>query len=251
MSCVEITFGTPKWADAVFNSPPARNVNGRARGTQLFAPKFNGKPTYAEGGNENVATYILEYLQLAGVVSRWKCQPFEWQPVANGRRKVPDFLVELADKQLVIIQVKAERFRTPDVQEVFDSESAIAQNSGIFHLVWTDKAPLDQKARNLFFKIRMARAVQFEAKELSDTVEFVQKLGKTTVADLVAAGHGPHLVPVAVRRAELFVDLRERLDERSVVSATPITDGRGYLLQSGFDAQSWWNGLPDCPNTLD
>lgn len=241
----EAQFGSQEWADGVFSIPPVRNVNGKSRGTALFASKHNRKPVYAEGGNENVATYMLEYLQIIGVVSRWKSQPFFWQRAESEKERVPDFLVELQDRTRVVIQVKAERFLTPEVQRSFDDEREKCAGAGMLHIVWTDKAPLNGNARDLFLKIRMARATTVESERLVNLVEFVRKFGQVSFPDLIEANHAPYLVPVAIRRGELFVNLKEKLDERSIISTSPITDGRGFLLQSGFDAQSWWNSLPN------
>jgi len=236
-------FGTREWADAVFNDVPSRKVSGRSKGTHRGAPKFFGVAVDCEG-HETTGAYILEYLQLVGVVRRWKAQPFSWRPVVGLGRKKPDFLVELEnDRQLALVQVRAETYRTPDFEEVLAIEREIVENVGMLHILWTSHHPLNRSTKTLFYRIRSARTTRYEEGALSEVIQFVRGRRLTTMFDIASAGLEPALVTIAIRLGELFVDLREEYDERSVVATEPIIDGRSFFLQSGFDAESWWHGL--------
>ena len=190
-----------------------------------------------------LAMYVLEYFKLRGVVLRWKWQPFTWV-LPDGSTSQPDFLAQLLDRMLLIIQVKAEKYRTPAVQAQFDVERQDAAAAGVRHLVWTDKHPLTAGAKSVFFRIRGARNTRCQPEDRAALVDAVRKHGRITAGELAAAGYDPALIPVAVRSGDVFVSLKEPIDEHSVVSSTPLVDGRGFLLGSGFDAQSWWNSLP-------
>jgi hypothetical protein len=238
-------FGSPEWADQVFAAPPARVVAGRSRPTQRYAPRFSGVPQWAEGGNELLAMYLLGYAQNIGAVLRWKAQPFAWVIGDGIPARIPDFLVELACRTLVIVQVKASRYLTHAVLAEFALEAKVANAAQVPHLIWTDKHPLHRDLRNLMYRLRGGRSSLHEPSDLAAIVKHVEAFGITTLAEIVEAGFDPALVPTAIQKGQLHVNLRYRLDEQSVVSTCPITDFREFLLGSGFDPQSWWNNLPD------
>jgi hypothetical protein len=241
--CNEPPFGSQEWADDIFSRGPVRDPSGRSKKTQRFAPKFDGVLAWSEGGNEVLAMYVLEYFKLRGVVLRWKWQPFTWH-LPDGSTSKPDFVAELFDRLLLVIQVKAEKFRTPVVQARFDVERQAAAAAGVRHLIWTDKHPLTAGAKSVFFRIRGARNTPHQPEDRAALVDAVRKHGRTTAGELAAAGYDPALIPAAVRNGDVFISLEEPIYEQTVVSSTPLVDGRGFLLGSGFDAQSWWNSLP-------
>ncbi|WP_144006560.1 hypothetical protein [Pelomonas sp. KK5] len=238
----EAAFGSDAWADWVFQSPPARDPRGRSRATQRFAPRFDGKTVWVEG-TEQGAAYALDYFQRIGLVLRWKAQPFEWLPQSAPKPRIPDFLVEIRSRQRLIIQSKSKKYLTPLVAAEFEAERATALAAQVLHTVWTEDRPFTRPARTLFFRLRGARNTGYEPHALRALTDHVRACQRCTAGELSTAGHEPALILVAVRQGLVHIRLTEDLHERSIVSTTPITDGLGFLLGSGFDAQSWWNSL--------
>lgn len=242
-------FGTEAWADAVFGSAPAGEPWSRTRMTHRHQVLIDDEFKHIEG-YENLAAYVLNHFANTGQIGRWKPQAFIWQMVKDGPMRVPDFLVELLvpPPKYLIIQVKAARFLTVAVQSEFEKERAIARDRGVEHVVWTDKRPLGQQARNLFFRLKKSREEQYSEDELLALISEVEKSGACTALQLVDKGHDPSLLPIAVQQGRLFVDLRRSIHEQSVISSHPITDPREFLLCNWADPTSWWNSLPIAKN---
>lgn len=242
-------FGTEAWANAVFGSAYAGEGWSRSRMTHRHQIFIDREYKHIEG-YENLAAYALNYLAETGQIGRWKPQPFGWQLEEDGPLRVPDFLVELLapPPRYLVIQVKAARFLTVAIQHEFEQERAAARPLGVEHVVWTDKRPLDQKARNLFFRIRKARLEQYSEDELVALVSEVQKPGSCTALQLVEKGHDPSLLPIAIQQGRLFLDLRGSIHEQTIISTHPVTDPREFLLCNWADPTSWWNSLPSAKN---
>ncbi|SCK37569.1 hypothetical protein VAR608DRAFT_3465 [Variovorax sp. HW608] len=240
-------FGTEAWANAVFASASAGEGWSRSRMTHRHQILIDGEYKHIEGF-ENLAAYALNYLAKTGQIGRWKSQPFQWQLEKDGPLRVPDFLVELLvpPPRYLIIQVKAARFLTVAIQNEFERERAAARPLGVEHVVWTDKRPLDQKARNLFFRIRNSR--QYPEGELVALVSEVEKSGSCTALQLAEKGHDPALLPIAIQQGRVFLDLRGSIHEQAIISTSPITDPREFLLCNWADPTSWWNSLPSTKN---
>lgn len=234
-----LEFGSDAWADDVFSSPPVRRVEGRRKWTQRSAPLYDGTRHYTEG-LEILATYAFEYFLKLGVITNWKLQPYYW----FGKR-VPDALLRLAgDGKLAIAQVKSAKYLTADVQAAFDQEAAEARGYGMSHLVWTDQKPLTSGMRDTLLQLRRARNVPVDPACYEAFLDFVRQEKEVTALQIAKAGHHPSMIPVAVRNIDLFIDITEKINERTIVSSHQKFDGRRLLLGFGFDAKAWWNSLP-------
>lgn len=196
-------------------------------------------------GNEPLAAYVLDYFKRIGVVRRWKEQPFVWLPDGAKAPRVPDFLVELAIRRQLIVQCTSRKYLTAQVCADFEAERETAGRAGMLHVVWTEERPFTRGVRTLFMRIRGARSTPHNPAALQALNDFVLDAGHVSVAELCSAGHEPALILVAVDHGTVFVKLTEDVNENTIVSSSPITDGVGFLLGSGFDPQGWWNGLPN------
>ena len=245
-------FGSHRWLNHVFDTPPVRGVYGRSRPTQRHGPTINGIQLWAEGGYELVMAYILEYFQRIGVLRRFKLQPFQWpseddQSAAarRGPLPVPDALGQFADDGSgLVLQVKAHRYLTPDVQATFDRQRDQAIAAGLRFALWTNKRPLSSQMMQLFYQIRRGKNCVHIEDERRRMVEFIRTRRESTCAAIVRQGFDPALIPAAVYRGEVFVPLKEKLNASTIVSPSPVVNGREFLLGAGFDSKSWWNGLP-------
>jgi hypothetical protein len=236
-------IGSPRWLDAVWSSPPVRDLSRLRTFTQRQSTRVDRVDNWTEG-TEGVAVYALEYLQQIGVVRRFKPQACHI-PVPDGSMFIPDFLVERGwDGAVGVLELKAARYLTPEVQEKFRFRAALCQEHGLFHMVWTDKFPLTPGMKSTLFRIRQARSVEPPPDEYDAFCSFLRERRIITALDVARAGHSPSLIPIAVRRGDAHVDFTKAIDEHTLVRTAPVIDGRQFFMGSGFDPEGWWNSLP-------
>lgn len=241
----KLEFGSEAWRAFVFATPPVRDMAGKARASKRYSPLIGGEPRAVDGADRVLALYLLEYLELAGVVRRWKLWPFEWTPEGAVKPRSPFVLAELQpDRLLCVIQILKRRYLTATVQQAFDAEARLASAAGMSHIIWTDQIPLNAAARRLFFRLRGARTTEHGAEALEALVAFVAQHGRATLGEIAAAGHEPALVFVGARQQRLFVPLHAAPDVDTPVTVVPQTDARAYLFMHAFDPQTWWKNLP-------
>ena len=241
---VERKLGSDKWREHVFSTPPIPPKNLASRPAVRNIPKFNGVTVLLEGVNQYSAASLLDYCKSAGSVIRWKSRAFEWVVPPSHAPAVAQFLVELAgDRKLLVVQTKGEKYLNSDALKRFKDERVYAEPLGLTHLVWTDKKPLTGKLRTVLGRIRGARNTLVEAGDLDRLVEFVEREGRPTVRDIVAADLDPSQIARAVWEKRLFVPLESAYDGNMVVTAQPQTDLRSFLLMQSFDPQRWWKSL--------
>jgi hypothetical protein len=133
------------WRDEVFKSPPRRDIDKKSKTTTRIPVWTESGQMYAEGGNEATALRLLRHLQLLGLVRRFKAQPFCLEEIGGPTGRVPDILVELNhERSLHVVQVKAKRFITDDVQSRFDQEREFLARLGFHFHVWTNRDRLGQ-----------------------------------------------------------------------------------------------------------
>lgn len=239
-----LKFGSASWREFVFATPPVREMDGKARPSQRFSPVIAGTKATVDGTSRTVALYLVEYLQLAGLIKRWKLWPFEWQPEGAGKPRSPFLLLELApDQRLCVIQTKASARITPKVQMAHEAEAKMAAAAEISHVVWTDQQPLNKAAFKLFYRIRGARNTVHDPKDLDALVDFVQTRGRVTLQEIAQAGHTPTLTFVGMRECRLFLPLHTAPDLDTPVTTVPQTDLRQFLFGTAFDPQAWWKQL--------
>ena len=240
-----LKVGSAAWREFVFSTEPVRVMNGQQRPSVRVAPIFNGVKTPVDGATRILALYILEYLQLCGVIRRWKIWPFEWTPHGASRPTAPFVLAEFAgDQQLCVLQVRARRYLTAVVQNAFEAEAKLAESAGMRHVVWTDEAPLNAGARRLFFLLRGARTTECASDDIDALVAFVRDRQRVTIREIAEAGHAPSLIFPAVRLQRLFLPLTERPGDQTLVTTVYQTDPRAFFMQCAFDPQAWWKRLP-------
>jgi len=241
-----LKVGSASWREHVFSTPPIAPKNPKARPTVRNMPQVDGAVVVAEGVNELWTLLILHHLKRVGAVLRWKRRPFEWSPGKSGAIRVPKFLVELApDRKLLVIQTRGERFMTDKAKEAFKEEESAAESGQMLHRVWTEARPLTAEVRSLQARIRGARNTPADPQAVQLLVDFVREKQRATITEIVQAGHDPSLVAVGIHHAQLHVPLDKELAASSVVTTTPQSDPRAFLLLAGLERGSWWKSLRD------
>lgn len=133
------------WLNDVFRSPPRRDIPRLSKTTTrvpVQVPLLN-QVFYGEGGNEATALLLCKHLHRNGLVLRFKPQPFALEEIKGPKGRIPDLLVQLdSEPSLHIIQCKAKRFVTPEVQARYDEEKAVLEPNGFQFHSWTDRDKL-------------------------------------------------------------------------------------------------------------
>ena len=170
---------------------------------------------WAEGGNEATALLLLKHLHQHGLVRRFKAQAFYLDEVGGPRGRVPDVLAEINSRPpLHVIQCKAKRFVSPEVQEKYDEEQAFLEPRGFKFHSWTDRDKLsnptsqsvrllDRGFQNPLTHERLA-AIERSAAEASVLGELIVLYGWD---DAIAAA----------AQGVFFLDLTEKIHEQAPV----------------------------------
>jgi hypothetical protein len=253
---VEQAVDRRRWLDGVFNSPPVREVKGRSRPTQRFAYQDDegGVIHYQEGGNEQTASILFRYWKRLGIVRRYKPQPFNVNDLSPGINAVPDFLVELTDRRIFVIEVKARRFLSPDVLASLEVIQDALCEQGLPYRVWTDKDPegkTNKLNRAVWGNARVILrgfAIPLEAGSKAEIPELIAK-GDCVVGDLLAADAcGWDQLISALARGVFFINIQDEINENSKVHASIPTSQWKHFFEEGDAFETWWGGLPDFPN---
>ena len=236
-------FGSPEWAQFVFTAEPSQDRFKTSRPAERGVVRIAGVTHWTEG-HERIALYVLEHLQLGGLIRRIKSQPFSWLLPGSNRPRTPDFLVELRDGRLLIIEVKAHRYIDVETQTRFDTARKHAASAGVDLLVWTDRTFLTRTTRNLFSALRLTRAIDFDPGEIDSVIAVLQAAGgKATLGQLFDEGLEPALVQRAIRDGRVYISLYEDLDVTTNVSLEPVTDLHRFLFDRGYHTSDWWRAM--------
>ncbi len=165
----------------IFDSPERIDVAKRGTTSTRFPVVMEREKriVYAWGGYERAALLLVEHLWREKLVSRWKSQPFNLAEF-DGPNAVPDLLVELASGELHVIQVRAKRFLTPEVQHKYDVEREFLEPLGFRCHVWTNHDVLAPKTSHTVAELdrgRMFPAPATTIREIAQAAKSAPVLG--------------------------------------------------------------------------
>lgn len=241
-----------RWVERVFASPPCRNVMGRSRPTQRFVFRsVSGQLVWCEGGNEATAALLLEHLARMGIVKRYKLQPFRLSHFDPSNKAVPDLLIELLDGRLVVVEVKARRYLSPDVQERLEINEILLSRVGLPFRLWTDKDPLHltDKLNSIVWsnvrilqKGRTQELDQASEQWIRDRVQ----TGARTLPELMSCGHlAWDALIAALARGIINIDPNKVFDEHATLQTTYPSFWWQHLFSEGPVLATWFDSLPD------
>lgn len=233
---------TQAWIKNVFSSPPRRDIVRTTKATSRFpvrVPRQNSV-FFAEGGNEHIALLLLRHLQSIGIVRRLKSQPFYLEELGGPARLIPDLLVELHDHSLHVIECKAKRFVTDEVQERFALEQKCLTQLGFGFHVWTNRDKLGQPVSGAVRQLDRG----FNHPPEREVVETIRSsvTPATTLGDLFAAFGLDDVIGAAAVSAIHF-DIRKELHETSNVTLHAPTGYKNHFFASGHVPNGWWASL--------
>lgn len=240
-----------RWLTEVFRSPPRRNVRGRSRPTQrfIFEDANGGDLIVAEGGNEMTAAILLRYLKNIGIVKRYKLQPFNLNEICPGLDATPDFLVELRDGRIYILEIKARRFINADVLNKIETVRAALLEHKLQYLLWTDRDPYgitNKIHRSIWNNTREI----FRGWAIPMDQETEEKIREKVIDPNCSIGDIDKLVGwdmtiAALARGLFFINLEETINEKSTVQATFPAEVGEHFFATRSNSKTWWDSLPD------
>lgn len=234
---------TRAWCDEVFGKPEAIDVAKQGTTTTRHPVMMERakRIIYAWGGYERTALLLLEHLWRMKHVTRWKSQPFNLADL-GGPRAVPDILVELPDRGMHVIQVRAKRFLTEEVQHKYAIEREFLEARGFHYHVWTNHDVLSSRTSHTVAELdrgRMFRAPQQTIEDIGQASRSATQLG-----DLVDQFGWDDTLSAAALLA-FHLDITEPLHDQSPILRNPSPFHYRHLFESRDAAQAWWEALDD------
>ena len=225
---------------------------GRSRPTQRFVYRSkSGHLVFCEGGNEATAALLLEHLTRRGIVRRYKLQPFSLSEIDPSNKGIPDLIVELADRRIIVVEVKARRYLTSDVQDQCEVNKTLLASMGLQYKLWLDKDPLrmaDKLNSIVWSNVRFlhrGNGQPFDEVKAGWITNQVQK-GVCTLGDLMSSGELDwDSLMAAVARGIIHLNPNEVFDERATLYTTYPARWWQHLFGDGPVLATWWDSLPN------
>jgi uncharacterized protein YlzI (FlbEa/FlbD family) len=196
----------------------------------------------AEGGGAAIARSLLETMQNAGVVTRFKLEPFKLTRQDHGIDATPDNLFQTQNGETFVVEVKSSQFLTAErIEKCRQVEAALA-GSGMRYLLWTDTSPIPPMLWRL---IREMRRLGFSAISQDDIQKVINAISDQpkSVAELREAGIYRNLILCAAWHGVAHFSLNYEFNEKTIISSDVNTREFSRFLTSDVKSHVWWNNL--------
>lgn len=239
-------FGSDRWVEWVFSNPPTDRIRGRTRWTQAHLRWVPSMERFAavQGRLEYIALLCLEYLQLLGIVARFKQQPFSTDASNVGWETRPDFLAVTQDQSKLVIELKTARFITAAVEKELQANREAFRRYGITYLVWTDRQPLARPVRHNLMQMRRCGAEDVTEAELVQLQHLAANCEKLTLQETLSVGIDLGCIYSAWWQGKIFLPLAELPSAATRLSRRPLEDYQMRFLSSTPIQDDWWSALP-------
>lgn len=173
---------------------------------------------------------LFEQLWREGYVFRYKSQPFSLDEIGGPAKRTPDFLVELFDGRVYVVQVKAERFCTDPVKTILDIDRVFLEGHGFRHLLWTDKSVLTSSLKTNMLRLDLGARHPPERQVLDDIHQLA--LTSKTLGDLLPESDWESLM-AAIASQKISVSHLESYHEETPFSLAGSFGEAELLFQTG------------------
>jgi hypothetical protein len=241
----KLTFGSERWVEDVFAGKDARQLAGRSRPTQRYAiAGADGKPTYAEGGNESVARGLMILGVNTGLIKRWKFQPFALTKEEHKVEAVPDLLFQIHDDRVFVAEVRSARFHTAEkLAKARLIQQAVNGTDRLKYVYWTDAWPLTPSTCNLVRELRRCGTSDIPSSSINALHELLKEEGPKSFFDLRQKECFRDVVMAAVWLGRAHIDLLSPVTDSTLVTSNPHTRRFHELLHLNVGGQTWWSSL--------
>jgi len=238
-------LGSRNWLEQVFQSAPARDPQGRSRPTQRYlAQGGDFTVTVAEGGNSAIARSLLATMKNAGVVKRWKLEPFPLNNADHGIVATPDILFETQDGRSFVVETKASKYLTDEKLEKQRRVERVITQSGMTFLLWTDRWPLSSVAWRHLREMRRLGSCDIPYDRIFAVAQSVAET-PMSMETLRKEGMYRSHVLAAVWAGLAHCNLFSPLCDQTLITASLKDRGFETLLHAPVEAYGWWNTLSE------
>ncbi|STR44776.1 hypothetical protein [Iodobacter fluviatilis] len=235
-------MGTPAWLAVVFKTPPVRANKGQSKHTQYhqkIVPAMN-RMMGAQGRTEACALLALEYSQKLGLIRQFKEQPFKTLEAEFGSEIYPDFLAVRPSGQILVIEIKTERFLTHSKQQTLEHNRERFEAFRMEYLVWTDKKPLNHPVRHHLINMNRFAGEDIPQELIQRLESHVTKHKALNLTALFEAGFTLDVIYSAAWAGKVFFPIVEAFSAN-----TKITPWRQDHLEELFfgsenSSTGWW-----------
>lgn len=196
-----------------------------------------------QGRPETCALLALEYFHTLGLVRRFKEQPFKTTSDEFGAEICPDFLVELPDEHLLVLEIKTERFITHALQQKLDRNRAKFAEFGLRYLVWSDKHPLNHATRHHLIQLRKFAGENIPSEETTGLARFVGEKRAVSFEEIYQAGFDLGCFYAAASQGKIFAPLSEPFSPSTKVTAWRQENLESIFLDCKRSSNEWWSSL--------
>jgi hypothetical protein len=227
--------------EEIFTSPERIDVAKRGT-TSTRYPVFVERQmriVHAWGGYERVALQMLEHLWRVKLVTRWKSQPFDLAEL-GGPRAVPDVLVELACGSLHVIQVRAKRFLTREIEHRYEIEREFLEPLGFRYHVWTNHDVLSSKTSHTVAELDRGRMFPAPLTKIEEIRK--ASLSATLVGELLDQFGWDDVLSAAACLA-FQIDITEPIHEDTPILRNHSPARYRHLFEPRNAAHEWWSAL--------
>lgn len=239
------SMGSPAWTEHVFSMGSARGIKGHSKHTQYHQTYVQSLNTMmgVQGRNEACALLMLQYFHGLGLVKRFKSQPFVTLKQEFGSEICPDFLVELPDQRLLVVEIKTDRFISHAVKLLFDSNSRRFKGFGLTYLVWTDLNPLNHAVRHHAIQMRRFSGDDIPREEIDGLTKMVTSRRTVTLREIYEAGFDIGCLYAAAWEGKIFIPLTKELGTETRVSSWREESYESIFLDCKRSSNEWWDSL--------
>lgn len=238
-------MGSAGWKEHVFTMGPARDNKGQSKHTQYhqtYIPSLNAMMG-VQGRGEACALLLLLYFQQLGLIKRFKSQPFITAVQEFGSEICPDFLVELPDQRLLVLEIKTERFVTYALKQLFDSNSRRFESFGMTYLVWTDLNPLTHAVRHHALQMRRSAGDEIPREEIDGLTNMVSSRRTVSFREVFEAGFDLSCLYAAVWEGRVFIPLTKNLERETLITSWREENFEALFLDCKRSSYEWWDSL--------
>lgn len=229
------------WRSDIFTSPPRIDIKKTAKSTTRYQVPigWSGDVGYTNGGHERVAALLLEQLWLDGYVLRWKPQPLNLKEL-GGPDATPDFMVELFDKSIHLLEIKAKRFMSPEVTATFDVARTFCEAKFIRHHIWTNHDVLSSQASHTVAELDRGRRLGVAKGRIAEIQAAALNCGY--LRELLQQFGWDDVFASAAFRA-FHIDYLQAIHENTIILHSPASHYISRLFANRNASGSWWNTL--------
>lgn len=235
-----LPLGSRKWVEMVFATAPARDPQGRSRPTQRFALRGDDELTVAEGGGSSIARSLLESMRKAGLVRRWKLEPFGLNRRDHQVEAFPDIIFETVDDAIYVAEVKASKFLNDEKLKKLSAVEKVINASGMTYLLWTDRWPLSRPTWRLAREMRHLGSCAIPRDAILAVQEAVRE-APMTVDELSLLGSYRQHIFAAIWEGLVHIDLHAEFSDKTLVTNTVSSRRFEDFLVAPVESYSWWS----------